>query len=72
MTAVRARRWSYFVVAAVDRETELALIKGLRLGDADAFDGVASAHFDTPCSRSSCGCSRRGDIAEVLLEGTWL
>src|SRR6266850_742735 len=59
------------VIGSVDRETELALVKRLRNGDADAFDEAYSA-FNTCLFTFLLRLSRRRDVAEDLLEETWL
>src|SRR6516162_7853249 len=59
------------VTTAVDRETELALVDRLRQGDADAFDAVYAA-FNTRLFTFLVRLSRRRDVAEDLLEETWL
>jgi RNA polymerase sigma-70 factor (ECF subfamily) len=59
------------VSTAVDRETELALVERLRQGDADAFDDVYAA-FNTRLLTFLVRLSRRRDVAEDLLEETWL
>lgn len=59
------------VSTAMDRETELALVERLRRGDADAFDDVHSA-FNTRLFTFLVRLSRRRDVAEDLLEETWL
>jgi RNA polymerase sigma-70 factor (ECF subfamily) len=55
----------------VDRTTELALVDRLRRGDADAFDEVYAA-FNTRLFTFLVRLSRRRDVAEDLLEETWL
>ena len=55
----------------VDRDTELALVERLRQGDADAFDEVYAA-FNTRLFTFLVRLSRRRDVAEDLLEETWL
>jgi RNA polymerase sigma-70 factor (ECF subfamily) len=55
----------------VDRETELALVERLRQGDAGAFDDVYAA-FNTRLFTFLVRLSRRRDVAEDLLEETWL
>src|ERR1700747_3409806 len=62
--------WSR-VMTAVDRETELALVARLREGDADAIDD-AYAEFNTRLFTFLVRLSRRRDVAEDLLEETWL
>ena len=58
-------------MTVVERETELALVARLRQGDADAFDDVYAA-FNTPLFTFLVRLSRRRDVAEDLLEETWL
>jgi RNA polymerase sigma-70 factor (ECF subfamily) len=53
------------------RETELALVGRLRQGDADAFDEVYSA-FNVRLFTFLVRLSRRRDVAEDLVEETWL
>ena len=55
----------------MDRETELALVERLRQGDPDAFDDVYAA-FNTRLFTFLVRLSRRRDVAEDLLEETWL
>jgi RNA polymerase sigma factor (sigma-70 family) len=55
----------------VERDTELALVERLRRGDADAFDEVYAA-FNTRLFTFLVRLSRRRDVAEDLLEETWL
>jgi RNA polymerase sigma-70 factor (ECF subfamily) len=55
----------------MDRESELALVAGLREGDADAFDAVHDA-FQTQLFTFLLRLCRRRDVAEDLLEETWL
>jgi RNA polymerase sigma-70 factor (ECF subfamily) len=55
----------------MDRSEELALVERLRLGDADAFDAVHAA-FNTRLFTFLVRLSRRRDVAEDLLEETWL
>ena len=59
------------VSTLVDRDTELALVERLRQGDADAFDDVYAA-FNTQLLTFLVRLSRRRDVAEDLLEETWL
>ena len=59
------------VVNCVDRETELALVGRLRQGDAGAFDDVYAA-FNARLFTFLLRLSRRRDVAEDLLEETWL
>jgi RNA polymerase sigma-70 factor (ECF subfamily) len=58
-------------MSTVDRETELALVERLRQGDAEAFDEVYAA-FNTPVFTFLVRLSRHRDVAEDLLEETWL
>jgi RNA polymerase sigma-70 factor (ECF subfamily) len=62
---------SWRVITVVDRETELALVDRLRRGDAAAFDAVYAA-FNTRVFTFLVRLSRRRDVAEDLLEETWL
>jgi len=55
----------------VERDTELALVERLRRGDGDAFDEVYAA-FNTRLFTFLVRLSRRRDVAEDLLEETWL
>jgi RNA polymerase sigma-70 factor (ECF subfamily) len=55
----------------MDRETELALVAGLRGGDTAAFDAVLDA-FQTRLFTVLLRLCRRRDVAEDLLEETWL
>jgi len=55
----------------MDRETELALVSRLRDGDPDAFDAVHDA-FNTRLFNFLAPLSRRREVAEDLLEETWL
>jgi RNA polymerase sigma factor (sigma-70 family) len=55
----------------MDRETECALVARLREGDAAAFDAVHDA-FQTRLFTFLLRLSRRRDVAEDLLEETWL
>ncbi len=55
----------------MDRETELALVDGLRRRDAAAFDAVYDAYRSRLFSFLLRSCRRR-DVAEDLLEETWL
>src|SRR4029450_2073759 len=59
------------VSTVVERDTELALVERLREGDAEAFDDVYAA-FNTRLFTFLVRLSRRRDIAEDLLEETWL
>jgi RNA polymerase sigma-70 factor (ECF subfamily) len=55
----------------VERETELALVERLRRSDPNAFDEVY-ATFNTQLFTFLVRLSRRRDVAEDLLEETWL
>ena len=55
----------------MDRATELSLVAGLRSGDAAAFDAVHAA-FETRLFTFLLRLCRRRDVAEDLLEETWL
>lgn len=55
----------------MDRETELALVARLRDGDPDAFDAVYAC-FNTRLFNFLARLSRRREVAEDLLEETWL
>jgi RNA polymerase sigma-70 factor (ECF subfamily) len=55
----------------MDRDTELALVSRLREGDTAAFDAVYEV-FHTPLFTFLLRLSRRRDVAEDLLEETWL
>lgn len=55
----------------MERDTELALVERLRRGDPHAFDDVYAA-FNTRLFTFLVRLSRRRDVAEDLLEETWL
>jgi RNA polymerase sigma-70 factor (ECF subfamily) len=55
----------------MDRETELALVEQLRRGDEAAFDAVYDA-FNPRLFTFLLRLTRRRDVAEDLLEETWL
>src|SRR6185503_6271062 len=59
------------VSTVVERDTEVALVERLRRGDPDAFDDVYAA-FNTRLFTFLVRLSRRRDVAEDLLEETWL
>ncbi len=59
------------VNTVVERHNELALVDRLRKGDAAAFDDVY-AEFNTRLFTFLVRLSRRRDVAEDLLEETWL
>jgi RNA polymerase sigma factor (sigma-70 family) len=58
-------------MTAMDRESELALVARLRAGDAAAFD-VVHERFNARLFNFLTRLSRRRDVAEDLLEETWL
>lgn len=55
----------------MDRDSELQLVERLREGDPDAVDAVHVA-FNRPVFTFLLRLSRRRDVAEDLLEETWL
>lgn len=55
----------------MERETELELVARLRAGDSDAFD-LVHAEFNGRLFSFLARLSRRRDVAEDLLEETWL
>jgi RNA polymerase sigma-70 factor (ECF subfamily) len=55
----------------MDQDSELALVEGLRGGDQTAFDAVYDA-FNQRLFTFLLRLSRRRDVAEDLLEETWL
>jgi len=55
----------------MDRETEIALVGRLRKGDAAAFDAIHEA-FHARLFTFLLRLCRRRDVAEDLLEETWL
>src|SRR4051794_24872270 len=59
------------VMDSVDRDAELALVERLREGDANAFDDAYAA-FNTRLFTFLLRLSRRRDVAEDLVEETWL
>ena len=58
-------------MTGMDREFELALVARLRAGDPDAFDAVHDC-FNTRLFNFLARLSRRREVAEDLLEETWL
>lgn len=58
-------------MTVMDRDSELALVNRLRDGDPDAFDAVHDA-FNTRLFNFLARLSRRREVAEDLLEETWL
>ncbi len=55
----------------MDRETEVAVVAGLRAGAPDAFEAVHAA-FHARLFNFLARLSRRRDVAEDLLDETWL
>ncbi len=55
----------------MERELELRLVRGMRAGDRAAFDD-AYRTFNTRLYNFLRRLSRSADVAEDLLEGTWL
>lgn len=55
----------------MDRDSELALVARLRSGDPDAFDAVHDA-FNARLFNFLARLSRRREVAEDLLEETWM
>lgn len=55
----------------MDREVELDLVRRLRAGDPDAFDAVHDA-FNARLFNFLARLSNRREVAEDLLEETWL
>ncbi len=55
----------------MEREAELDLVERLRRGDAGAFDAVFDAYHGALFG-FLCRLARRRDVAEDLLEETWL
>ena len=62
---------AFRVMTCVDRETELQLVVRLRAGDPAAFDVVHGA-FNVRLYNFLARLSNRRDVAEDLLEETWL
>jgi RNA polymerase sigma factor (sigma-70 family) len=58
-------------MTSMDRDSELALVGRLRDGDPDAFDAVHDA-FNARLFNFLARLSRRREVAEDLLEETWL
>ena len=56
---------------SMDRETELGLVARLRAGDPDAFDAVHDG-FNARLFNFLARLSRQREVAEDLLEETWL
>ncbi len=65
-------RWGdWRVIDSMDRDSELQLVEALRLGDPAAFDAVHAA-FNGRLFNFLARLSNRRDVAEDLLEETWL
>src|SRR5215203_23704 len=58
-------------MSSMDRDSELALVGRLRAGDPDAFDGVHDC-FNARLFNFLARLSRRREVAEDLVEETWL
>ena len=58
-------------MTGMDRDSELALVARLRAGDAAAFDAAHEA-FNRPLFNFLARLVQRRDVAEDLLEETWL
>ena len=69
MTLSRCR--AFRVITSMDREHELQLVDRLRTGDPGAFDAVHEA-FNGRLYNFLARLSNRRDVAEDLLEETWL
>lgn len=59
------------VMTNMDRESELDVVARLRAGDVSAFD-VVHSHFNPVLFNFLARLSRRRDVAEDLLEETWV
>jgi RNA polymerase sigma-70 factor, ECF subfamily len=66
-----SRHADFRVITAMDRDVELQLVCRLRSGDPDAFDAVYGA-FNARLYNFLARLSKRPDVAEDLLEETWL
>lgn len=60
-----------YVLTGMDRESELALVERVRAGDTAAFDAVHAA-FNARLYGFLARLTRSRDLAEDLLEETWL
>ena len=69
MTGVTAAGAERFTV--MDRESELALVRRVRAGDTTAFDTIYD-HFNGRLFGFLARLARSRDVAEDLLEETWL
>jgi RNA polymerase sigma-70 factor (ECF subfamily) len=58
-------------MTGMDRDSELALVSRLRAGDPEAFDAVHD-FFNTRLFSFLARLSRRREVAEDLLDETWL
>jgi RNA polymerase sigma-70 factor (ECF subfamily) len=58
-------------MTSVDRQVELRLVEGLRAGEPEAFDAVHAA-FNARLYTFLARLTNRRDVAEDLLEETWL
>ena len=58
-------------MTGMDRDSELALVGRLRAGDPDAFDAIHDC-YNTRLFNFLARLSRRREVAEDLLEETWL
>ena len=58
-------------MTVMDRELELELVRRMRTGDAGAFDAI-HAEFNGRLFSFLARLSRRRDVAEDLLDETWL
>lgn len=58
-------------MAAMDRDSELALVRRLRASDPGAFDDI-HAEFNSRLFNFLARLSRRREVAEDLLEETWM
>src|SRR5687768_17557832 len=58
-------------MTGMDRDTELELVERLRNGDGDAFEAVHGA-LNARLFSFLARLARRRDLAEDLLEETWL
>ena len=66
-----SRSDGFRVMTTMDRESELELVGRLRAGDPDAFDAAHHA-FNGRLYNFLARLSNRRDVAEDLLEETWL
>jgi RNA polymerase sigma-70 factor (ECF subfamily) len=62
---------AFRVITSMDREYELQLVGRLRTGDPEAFDAVHGA-FNGRLYTFLARLSNQRDVAEDLLEETWL